>query len=125
MAEAEENPTLILTHGDELSTDERLWGRLMICEFLGIPATTGAYDIPCLTDHAILPNESDPVTAYTPAEAVYRALASSDKTHPPKRNFKDWVLLIISIISCFMAAVFAFLANAFSKFGKKTGKLKH
>lgn len=120
-----ENPILILTQGDELSADERLQGRLMICEFLGISATTGAYDIACVTEHGILTNESDPVTAYALAEAVYRALLFSDRTHPTKRNFKDWLLICISTLVFFMANFFAFLADVLSNLEKKTGKLKH
>eukprot|EP00268_Persea_americana_P016904 TRINITY_DN18046_c1_g2_i1.p2 TRINITY_DN18046_c1_g2~~TRINITY_DN18046_c1_g2_i1.p2 ORF type:complete len:126 (-),score=17.81 TRINITY_DN18046_c1_g2_i1:348-725(-) len=125
MVGADENPILILTKGDELSADERLQGRLMICESLGIPATTGAYDIACVTEHGILTNESDPVTAYALAEAVYRALLFSDRTHPTKRNFKDWLLICISTLVFFMANFFAFLADLFSNLEKKTGKLKH
>ncbi|CAI9776204.1 unnamed protein product [Fraxinus pennsylvanica] len=82
-----ENPMLILTHGDTLNAEDRINGRLKICEYLGIPETTGAYDIPCLTEQGILPDESDPVTSFAMTEAICRALLQSDRTFIPKRKF--------------------------------------
>lgn len=119
-----ENPILILTHGDMLSCEERINGRLKICEYLGIPETTGAYDIACITEQGFLPEESDvPVTAFSLTEAVYRALLRSDRTHLPKKKLKDWVLMAVSWVMCSIAAFFAMLAVLFSKLGCRT-KLK-
>ncbi|XP_058077052.1 uncharacterized protein LOC131225528 [Magnolia sinica] len=119
-----ENPILILTHGDELSTEERLEARAKICEFLGVSETTGAYDVVCLTEHGILAVESDPVTAYTLTEAIYRALLFSDRSHSPKKSMKDWALVCVSWAMCFISAFFAFLANCFSNLGKKADRFK-
>ncbi|KAK9282477.1 hypothetical protein L1049_005395 [Liquidambar formosana] len=110
-----ENPILILTHGDLLSTEERIEARLKVCEFLGVSETTGVYDIVCLTEYGFLADESDPVSAYALTEAVYRALLISDRGHLPKKNFQDWALLILSWLMCLMGALFAFLAHLFSK----------
>ncbi|CAI9771090.1 unnamed protein product [Fraxinus pennsylvanica] len=112
-----ENPILILTHGDMLNAEDRINGRLKICEFLGIPETTGAYDIPCLTEQGILPEESDPLTAFALTEAIYRALLQSDRTHLPKKKFKDWIDTFFSWIMWGIASFFSILAHFFSKFG--------
>lgn len=116
---ADENPLLILTHGDMLSTEERIEGRLKICEWLGISETTGVYDIVCLTQYGYLAEESDPVTAYALSEAVYRALLISDRGHCPKKNTWDWAVLILSWIMCFFGTFFAFLANLCTKLGQR------
>ncbi|KZV21152.1 hypothetical protein F511_27423 [Dorcoceras hygrometricum] len=121
---ANENPILILTHGDTLNAEDRINGRLKICEYLGIPETTGAYDIPCLTEQGILAEESDPVTAFALSEAVYRALLQSDRTHLPKKKFLDYMILIFSWIMWCIASFFALLAHLFSKFGHHQNKLK-
>ena len=60
---ADEIPLLILTHGDLLSTEERIDGRLKICECLDISETNGVYDIVCLTEYGFLVEESAPVSA--------------------------------------------------------------
>ena len=112
-------PLLILTHGDMLSAEERIDGRLKLCEYLGVPEGTGAYDIPCLTEQGILPEESDPVTSYALTEAIYRVLIQSDRTHLPTRKPQDWLLIVWSWIMCSIAAFFASLAFFFSKFGPK------
>lgn len=114
-----ESPLLILTHGDMLSTEERIDGRLKICEWLGISETTGVYDIVCLTEYGYLAEESDPVTAYALSEAVYRALLVSDRGHFPKRNIWDWTVLILSWLLCFFAAFFTFLADVCSNLGQR------
>ncbi|KAF8376828.1 hypothetical protein HHK36_031494 [Tetracentron sinense] len=118
-----ENPLLILTHGDLLSAKERIDGRLKICEFLGVSETTGTYDIVCLTEHGLLADDSDPVTAYALTEAIYRALIFSDRTHSPKRNIKDWVVIFVSWVMCSISAFFAFLAYFFSRLSRRD-KLK-
>ncbi|KAG6645008.1 hypothetical protein I3843_08G089100 [Carya illinoinensis] len=114
-----ENPLLILTHGDMLSTEERIEGRLKICEWLGISETTGVYDIVCLTQYGYLAEESDPVTAYALSEAVYRALLVSDRGHFPKKDMWDWAVLILSWLMCFFATFFAFLSDVCSKLGQR------
>ncbi|OVA16842.1 hypothetical protein BVC80_1543g308 [Macleaya cordata] len=123
MRKSNENPILIMTHGDMLTVEERIDGRIKICEFLGVSETTGTYDIVCLTEHGFLADESDPVTAYALTEAIYRALIFSDRTHSPKKNFKDRGLLCVSWILCAISGFFAFLAYFFSKLGR-THKLK-
>ncbi|XP_060212691.1 uncharacterized protein LOC132640210 [Lycium barbarum] len=121
-----ENPLLILTHGDTTSTEERINGRLKICEFLGIPETTGAYDIACLSEQGILPEESDPVTAFALTEAVYRSLMQSDRNHEPKKKLKDYIVLFVTWTMCCIGAFFAILANFFSKFSQHhNDKLKY
>ncbi|KAL2459689.1 P-loop containing nucleoside triphosphate hydrolase superfamily protein [Forsythia ovata] len=119
-----DNPILILTHGDTLNAKERINGRLKICEYLGISETTGAYDIPCLTEQGILPEESDPVTAFALTEAIYRALLQSDRTHLPKKKLKDWIVSFLSWIMLCIASFFAILAHFFSQFGHHKNKLK-
>ncbi|KAF3436510.1 hypothetical protein FNV43_RR23602 [Rhamnella rubrinervis] len=119
-----ENLILILTHGDMLSTEERIEGRLKICEYLGISETSGVYDIVCLTENGFLAEESDPVSAYALAEAVYRALLISDRSHLPKKNFLDSAMPIISWLMCCLGAFFAFLAEICCKLGHVDDKLK-
>lgn len=113
-----ENPILILTHGDMLSTEERIEGRLKICEVLRVSETTGVYDIVCLTEYGFLAEESDPITAYAVTEAVYRALLMADRRHNPKKLFHEWVMHFLSCFLCFMGAFFAFLAHICSKLGQ-------
>lgn len=108
-----------MTHGDLLATEERIKMRIAVSEFLGISETTGVYDIVCLTEYGFLADESDPVTSYALSEAVYRALLISDRGHIPKTKFLDWILLVLSLIMCYMAAFFSFLARFFSKLGHK------
>ncbi|CAN6468592.1 unnamed protein product [Victoria cruziana] len=117
-----ENPILILTHGDLLTTDERIDGRIKICEFLGISEMTGAYDISCVTEYGFLADDADPVSAYALTEALYRALLLSDRTHPPRQRWKDHSVEFLSWILCCISVFFAFLARYFSKLGK--GKMK-
>ncbi|XP_031484649.1 uncharacterized protein LOC116253835 [Nymphaea colorata] len=117
-----ENPILILSHGDLLNTDERIDGRIKICQFLGISETTGVYDISCVTEHGFLPEEADPVSAYALTEALYRVLLFSDRTHPPGRRWKDHIVEFLYWILCCISAFFAFLAYYFSKLGKQKMK---
>lgn len=119
----DENPILILTHGDMLSGEDRINGRVKVCEYLGVSETMGAYDIACITEQGILPDESDPVTSYALTEAVYRALLQSDRTHLPRRKVKDWILLFVSWVMGSIAAFFAMLAFLFSKLSHKNNKL--
>ncbi|KAH6831949.1 hypothetical protein C2S53_018194 [Perilla frutescens var. hirtella] len=119
-----ENPILILTHGDSLTPDDRVGGRVKICEYLGIPETSGAYDVACLTEQGILAEECDPVTAFALTEAVYRALLISDRSHLPKRKFKDSIIMFWYWIMSCIASFFAILADFFSKFGHQNKKLK-
>ncbi|KAL5700978.1 hypothetical protein ACHQM5_026366 [Ranunculus cassubicifolius] len=114
-----ENPILILTHGDMLTTEERIDGRIKICDFLGISETTGAYDIVCLTEHGLLADESDPVSAYALTEAIYRALIFSDRDHCPRRKWIDWIAFCLSRVMFGISMVFAYLAYWFSKWGQK------
>ncbi|KAL9662467.1 hypothetical protein QQ045_027300 [Rhodiola kirilowii] len=114
-----ENPILVLTHGDLLPAEERITARLKICEFLGVPETLGAYDIPCLTEQGILAEEVDPVTSYALSELVYRVLMQADRSHLPKRKAVDWVMLVFSWIICCIGSLFAILAYLFAKMGKK------
>ncbi|CAK7348371.1 unnamed protein product [Dovyalis caffra] len=114
-----ENPILILTHGDLLTTEERIDIRLRLCERLGISETNGVYDIVCLTEYGFLAEESDPVTAYALAEAVYRALLISDRGHFPKKNLQDRAVFILSWLMCFLGALFGFLAELCSKLGQR------
>ncbi|KAF6173629.1 hypothetical protein GIB67_022988 [Kingdonia uniflora] len=123
MRKCNENPILILTHGDMLTTEERIDGRIKICEFLGISETTGTYDIACLSERGFLVEESDPVTAYALTEAVYRTLIFSDTNHSPKRNVIDWVIACFSWVMCAISALFGFLAYFFSKLSRRD-KLK-
>lgn len=109
-----ENPILILTHGDKLSAVERFEGRLKICRFLGISEATGAYDVVCLTEQGVVAEDSDPVTAYAVAEAVYRALLSSDRGHLPKETYKNRAMVVLSWLFCLFGALFACLARIFS-----------
>ncbi|XP_068659255.1 uncharacterized protein [Aristolochia californica] len=121
----DENPLLVLTHGDSLSTEERVEGRVKICQFLGISETTGAYDIACITENGFLAEDLDPVTAYTVTEAIYRALIISDRTHLPKKDYKDTLLLWLSVLMFAFSAFFACLSDCFSKLGSKgSNKLK-
>ncbi|KAI4301466.1 hypothetical protein L6164_034744 [Bauhinia variegata] len=110
-----ENPLLILTHGDMLSTEERIEGRLKLCECLGISETTGVYDIVCLTEYGFLVEESDPISAYALTEAVYRALLISDRGHLPRKTILDWVTLVLAWLFCFIGAFFACLADICSR----------
>ncbi|KAJ9171760.1 hypothetical protein P3X46_015078 [Hevea brasiliensis] len=119
-----ENPILILTHGDLLTTEERIEGRLKLCERLGISETNCVYDVVCLTEYGFLAEESDPVTACAVAEAVYRALLISDRGHFPKKNFQDWAVFILSWLMTFMGILFAFLAEICTTLGHRK-KLKH
>ncbi|KAL3531515.1 hypothetical protein ACH5RR_010837 [Cinchona calisaya] len=117
-----ENPILILTHGDKLSTEDRIYIRLKICESIGTSESNGTYDIVCVTEYGFLPDEVDPVTAYALTEAVYRALIISDRGHLPKRKLQDSVSLVLSWFMCSIAKFFAFFAHFFSRLGRK--KLK-
>ncbi|KAL3626571.1 hypothetical protein CASFOL_030120 [Castilleja foliolosa] len=119
-----ENPILILTHGDKLSVEDRLNGRLKICEYLGISETNGAYDIACLTEQGILADEYDRVTAFGLTEAVYRALLQSDRAHVPKKKFKDYIVSFFEFVMYWFASFFAILADFFARFGHHGGKLK-
>ncbi|XP_059664318.1 uncharacterized protein LOC132310109 [Cornus florida] len=114
-----ENPILILTHGDKLSTEDRIDSRLKICEHLGVSESNGVYDIVCFTEYGFLADESDPVTTYALTEAVYRAMLISDRGHLPKRNLKDWAVLLLSWLMCFVGAIFAFLGQFFSTLGQR------
>ncbi|KAJ9699714.1 hypothetical protein PVL29_005538 [Vitis rotundifolia] len=102
-----EKPLLILTHGDQLKPEERIGGRLKLCEYLGVAEAT------CIR------YTYDSVTSYALTEAVYRVLIQSDRTHLPKRKPRDWLLIFWSWIICSISAFFAFLAYFFSKLGRK------
>lgn len=114
-----QNPILILTHGDKLSADNRIDARIKICKFLGISETSGVYDVVCLTEHGVVAEECDPVTAYALTEAVYRALLTSDMNYLPKQNKKDRAMVVLSWLLSFLAASFACLARVFSGLSQK------
>ncbi|XP_009599706.1 uncharacterized protein [Nicotiana tomentosiformis] len=119
------NPMLILTHGDKLSTEDRIDCRLKICKHLGTSETTGTYDIVCVTEYGLLADEYDPISAYAVTEAVYRALLVSDRAQRVKQKFLDWALFALSWLMCFLAGIFAFLAHVFNVLAQKhKGKLK-
>lgn len=116
---------LILTHGDKLSTEDRIDCRLKICKHLGTSETTGTYDIVCVTEYGLLADEYDPISAYAVTEAVYRALLVSDRAQRVKQKFLDWALFALSWLMCFLAGIFAFLAHVFNVLAQKhKGKLK-
>ncbi|KAJ8899107.1 hypothetical protein K2173_010260 [Erythroxylum novogranatense] len=115
LRQCNENPLLILTHGDLLPTEERIEGRLKICEILGVSTNNGVYDIVCLTEYGYLAEESDPVTAYALTEAVYRALLDSDRKHFPKMNLRDKALPVLSWLMCLIGVLLTFLADICSK----------
>ncbi|KAL1548152.1 hypothetical protein AAHA92_16425 [Salvia divinorum] len=120
-----ENPILILTHGDTLSPEDRIKGRLQICEYMGIPETNGVYDIPCLTEQWVLAEDSDPISAYALTEAVYKALLQADRAHPPKWRFKEWTTFIFAWTMWCLASLFSFLAQIFGRFGNCDGRLRN
>lgn len=120
---ADENPILILTHGDLLSAEERIEARLKLCESLDISETNGVYDIVCLTEYGFSAEDCDPVTAYAISEAVYRALLISDRSHIPKKSFYDWTALVLSWLLCFIADFFALLADICSRLGHSSHRL--
>lgn len=111
-------PILILTHGDQLTAEERIDTRAAVCEYLGVAEAAGVYDIPCYNEHGVLADEFDPVTAYAVAEAVYRSLVVADRSHPPKPGLKDWLLAALSWLMCALSAFFAFLSCCCSKLAK-------
>lgn len=119
-----QNPILVLTHGDKLSAEERIDARLKICQFLGISETSGVYDIVCLTECGFVAEECDPVTAYALTEAVYRALLVADMSHLPKKHFKDRAIFAVSWFLCLIGAFFAFLARLFSGPNQRHRKFK-
>ena len=57
IVDADEDHMLILTHGDKLSMEDRIDGRLKICQYLGIMETTGVYAIVCITEYGLLAEE--------------------------------------------------------------------
>ncbi|KAL9235724.1 hypothetical protein vseg_010463 [Gypsophila vaccaria] len=118
-----QNPILILTHGDKLTPTERINARVKICEYLGISETSGVYDIVCMTEHGVAPEECDPVTSYALTEAVYRALLVSDMSHSPKLDFKDKAICYLSWLLHLVGAFFAFLARVFSGPSQKYNKM--
>ncbi|GMJ01037.1 hypothetical protein HRI_003772900 [Hibiscus trionum] len=119
LRKSNENPLLILTHGDLLSTEERIDCRLKICECLDISEIDGVYDIVCLTEYGFLVEEADPVSAYALTEAVYRTLLVSDRGHFPRKKFQDWALLISVWLIRFVGVCFGFVADICSKLGEK------
>ncbi|KAK3194210.1 hypothetical protein Dsin_025520 [Dipteronia sinensis] len=119
-----ENPILILTHGDLLSAEERMEARLKICESLDISESNGVYDVVCLTEYGFPAEECDPITAYAVTEAVYRALLISDRGHFPKKTLQDWAVVVLSWLMCFIAALFACLADICSRLGHRDRKFK-
>ncbi|XP_047265176.1 uncharacterized protein LOC107866428 isoform X1 [Capsicum annuum] len=119
------NPILILTHGDKLSTEERIDCRLKISKHLGTSETNGIYDIVCVTEYGLLADEYDPISAYAVTEAVYRALLISDRAQLVKKTFMDWALYALSWLLCFLAGIFACLAHVFNCLAQKhKGKMK-
>lgn len=113
-----ENPILILTHGDELTPEERIDGRIWICDYLGISETTGVYDVVCVNEHGPLVDEMDPVTAYSLSESIYRALLVADRGHPPKPSVREWLMVVLSWAMCSLSVFFAFLSCLCNKLAK-------
>ncbi|XP_047312971.1 uncharacterized protein LOC124916287 [Impatiens glandulifera] len=109
-----ENPLLILTHGDEVGCEDRINARLKICDYLEISEATGVYDIVCLTEYGFLPDESDLITAYSVTEAIYRSLMVADRGHLPKRKIKDKMILVLAWFMGLLGAFFGLLARSFS-----------
>ncbi|KAH9605588.1 hypothetical protein KSS87_016326 [Heliosperma pusillum] len=118
-----QNPILILTHGDTLAATDRINARLKICEYMGISETSGVYDIVCMTEYGVAPEECDPVTAYSLTEAVYRALLISDMSHTPKLNYIDKAIFYLTCLLQFIGVFFALLARIFSGPSRRYNKM--
>lgn len=121
---SDQTPILILTHGDLLSSEDRIDARLKISEYLEISETTGVYDIVCLTEYGFLAEESDPVTAFALTEAVYRTLLISDRTHIPKQKVEwgtvlDWSVVAISWLLCFLGSFLSLMSKICYSFGRR------
>ncbi|CAL9192595.1 unnamed protein product [Musa hybrid cultivar] len=112
-----EIPILVLTHGDELSPEERMEARVKACEHLGVPETNAVYDIPCVNEYGAAVDEMDPTTAYAVAEVILRALVVADRSHRPKARIKDRLLLVLSWAMCALSAWLAFLSRCCAKLG--------
>ncbi|XP_047333749.1 uncharacterized protein LOC124937525 [Impatiens glandulifera] len=108
-----ENPLLILTHGDMIPCEERINARVKICEYLDI-LEAGVYDIVCVTSYGFLPDESDLIAAYSVTEAIYRALLVSDRGNLPKRKIKDKMVMVMVWFMRLIGAMFGLLARLFS-----------
>ncbi|CAL9060656.1 unnamed protein product [Musa banksii] len=113
-----DSPILVLTHGDELSPEERIQARVKTCEYLGVSETNGVYDISCLNEYGTAVDEMDPATSYAVAEAIFRALVVADRTHPAKASIKEWLLVVITWAMCALSTFFAFLSCCCSKLAK-------
>ncbi|KAG9157108.1 hypothetical protein Leryth_026902 [Lithospermum erythrorhizon] len=98
---------------------DRISSRVKICEYLGISEITGSYDIACVTDQGILPEELDPVTAFSVTETIYRALIQADITHQPKSDIIQYLVRIFCCIMYWIGAFFAALARFFWNFTHK------
>lgn len=114
---ADENPILILTHGDKLTTEDRIDARIKICEYLGVSEITGVYDIFCLSEYGFVADEVDTVTAYAVTEAIYKALLISDRSHLPKTRRIDRMVSALSWFLWSIASLFALISRFFYKLG--------
>ncbi|RWW18593.1 hypothetical protein BHE74_00027145 [Ensete ventricosum] len=121
---AAEKPILVLTHGDELSPEERMEARVKVCEHLGVPDTNGVYDIPCVNEYGAAVDEMDPTTAYAVAEIILRALMVADRSRRPKARIKDRLLLVLAWAMCALSAWFAFLSRCCAKLGRANREAK-
>ena len=118
-------PILLLTHGDELTAEERIECHVRLCVFLGISETAGVYDVACHNEHGpILVDEMDPVMAYAVSESIYWALLVADGCHPPKHSPKDWLVLALTWAMWALSSLFAFLADFCSSLAKREHKLR-
>ncbi|KAK8954495.1 hypothetical protein KSP39_PZI002690 [Platanthera zijinensis] len=113
-----DGPILVLTHGDELTAEERIDTRIAVCDYLGVAETAGVYDVACSSQQGLHGDDFDGVTAYAVSEAVYRALVVADRCHPPKPGLKDWLLVALSSVMCALSAFFAFLSCCCTKVSK-------
>ncbi|GAA0146014.1 hypothetical protein LIER_06064 [Lithospermum erythrorhizon] len=107
--------------------DEKLHKMALTSSFNGkaVEATKDIFHCPslrnatCVTDQGILPEELDPVTAFSVTETIYRALIQADITHQPKSDIIQYLVRIFCCIMYWIGAFFAALARFFWNFTRK------
>lgn len=77
-------PVVVMTHGDKLSSQDRVFTRIFIGELFGVSPVDQVFDISCFTERSVHPGDVDAVNDLVLLNMLKFALERADKNLPYK-----------------------------------------
>eukprot|EP00250_Pteridium_aquilinum_P016613 c23196_g1_i1 orf=337-1683(-) len=77
-------PVVVMTHGDKLSPQDRVFTRIFIGELFGVSPVDQVFDISCFTERSVHPGDVDTVNDLVMLNMLKFSLERADKNLPHK-----------------------------------------